>query len=129
MRNSCLVRCSQCARYLYADIQRFMNSHGRAPQALAQRLAFDQLGGDVMRVFRLPDLINGDDVRMIQRQDGASLLLEATHSLLIFGEKAGQPFERDFTTHPGVVSEVHFAHPAGAQMLDDLIVADALSDG
>ena len=49
-------------------------------QCLAERAAQYQLGGEVVDVARLAEVVDGDDVGMIERGGRARLLLEAPHA-------------------------------------------------
>src|SRR5207253_7058471 len=83
--------------------------------------AVNELGCDVMSALRLPDLVNGDDVRMIERRGGLGFLDKAAHAIFVLCELGGQEFECDFTVEPVVFGEVNFAHPARAQRSNDFV--------
>jgi hypothetical protein len=42
-----------------------------------------------VQAIYLPDLVDGEDVRMVQRRGGARLLLEATQAVAIMRKKGG----------------------------------------
>ena len=69
-------------RYLDADAECFVELHWTTPETVAQRFAFDVFGGDVVCVGCLTDLVDGENVRMIERQDRAGFLFEATQPTL-----------------------------------------------
>src|SRR5262249_37939877 len=97
----------------------------------AQRAAFDEFGRDEMRAARFrndfADLVNGNDVRMIERGGGARLLAEAMDALGIFGEMRRQQFERDLTAQPRVARQIHLAHSSARDLADQVIMPDRLS--
>ena len=68
-------------------------------QPLAQRLPLDELHRhkmcDAGLGLDLPDLVNGQNVRMAGGAGGAGLLLEAPDALRVRGELRRQQFERD----------------------------------
>jgi hypothetical protein len=71
------VRRFESHRYLNAHTQCFVQLHWTTPQTVAQRFALDEFSGDVVGVSGFADLVNGEDVRMIERQDRARFLFEA----------------------------------------------------
>jgi hypothetical protein len=54
---------------------------GAALHLLPQGLAFDKLADDEMALVYLADLVNGDDVRVVERRSCARFLFEAPHPL------------------------------------------------
>ena len=65
MNNAGLVRGHQRRSDLDGNLQRFIQCQGCACQKLAQRLAFDELGGDEAQRVCLAELVNGQNVRMV----------------------------------------------------------------
>src|SRR5262245_9094030 len=80
-----------------------------------QRLPVDELGGDEMTPFKLPDLINGEDVRVVESRSGARFLLKSQRSLAILSESLWQQFERDLAPEPRVLGQVNLSHSARAE--------------
>ena len=66
------------------------------------------------------DVVDGEDVGVIERGDGARLLLEAAQPVRIGREPRGQDLDRDVAPEPRVAGAVHLAHPARADRGDDL---------
>ena len=60
------MRGSYCARYLNSYVERVTQFELSSGQALAQRLAFNVLGGDKVAAVYLTDLEDGDDVGVIE---------------------------------------------------------------
>lgn len=50
---------------------------GTGPEPPPQRLTLEQLGNQVQGAFRRPDIVDGEDVRMVQRASRPGLSLEA----------------------------------------------------
>ena len=76
------------------------------------------------RAVGLADLVDGDDVRMVERGGGARLLLEAAHASRLLGELRRQHFERHLAAELGVLRQVDFAHPALPDQRKHVIMAD-----
>ena len=86
MHNPFLVRRRQAARDLHRVLNRLALSERPGAQPLPKRLALQQLGDHVGRLVRLPDVIYGEDVGMVQSAGGPCFLLKAMEALRIFGE-------------------------------------------
>ena len=72
----------------------------------------------------LPNLVNGDDVRMIQSRGTASLLLETTQPFAVFGEVSRQQFERHLATQNCILRQVDLTHAARAQRRQNSVAPD-----
>src|SRR5687767_2728831 len=83
-------------------------------QQTSQRAPLDVFRGEEELLVGLPELVDGEDVRVIEGRDRAGLLLEAPRPLAIEGEVGGQDFEGDAAAEPPVRGEVDGSHPADA---------------
>ncbi len=61
------VRCRQRAADLQRDVERFRHVDPARGKPFAQRLPVDVFRGDEMHVSLAADVVNGQDVRMVQR--------------------------------------------------------------
>ena len=68
--------------------------------------------------------MNGDDVRVVQRGDGAGF---ARESLPVVGVVSLEDFERDVTLETRVAGSVDLAHAADPEQGYDLVGAQALA--
>ena len=125
VHNSALVRGGEAARDLRCVVDGLTLRERRAPQLLAQRLAFEQLGDDEGRAVVLPNVVDGEDVRVVERAGGASLLLEACEALGVCRELRGQHFDRHVAPDLRVAREIDLAHPALAEQGADFVAAEA----
>ncbi|MGH9147972.1 MAG: hypothetical protein ACRD1Q_14770, partial [Vicinamibacterales bacterium] len=66
---------------------------------------------------------------MVQRRNGAGLLLEPAHAILVGHQPARQNLEGDLPPKPQILGEVDLAHPAGAERRHHAIVRKFLSGG
>ena len=66
---------------------------------------------------------------MRQLRDRAGFAIEALAELRIGGERRGQDLDRDDAIEAGIARLVDFAHAAGADLRDDLVVAQTVSSG
>jgi myo-inositol-1(or 4)-monophosphatase len=121
-----LVRGRERARGADADVQHVGDRHLLAADLLAQRLAVDVLGGDVVDAVGFADVVDGDDVGMVQRRGRAGLALEAADALLVLGEAHRQELERHLAPQTVVLGEINLAHAAGAEKALHPVVGDLL---
>src|SRR5690348_3369743 len=91
-----------------------------------QRLSFHQLHGDERLTFVLAHLINGTDVRMIQRCGSSRFALEPFEFLRVFREFFRQELQRHKSPERGVFGLVHHTHPAPAELVENSIMRNRL---
>jgi hypothetical protein len=92
---------------------------------LAQRLPFDELGGDEVIQVSLPDVVNRQDVRMVQCRNGAPLSLEAPQAIFVCREMRRQQLERDFAAQLRVLCKIDLSHAALAKQADEPVLPDS----
>jgi hypothetical protein len=123
MHDAAVVRGRQPGDELKRDIGRSSQRQRSAFEDRAQRLAIEQLGHQI-RAVAGADVEDGDDVRVGERGNGASLLLEAMEPRRIARHGLWQDFDGDVTREPRVAGLVHLAHPARAEQCDDFVRAE-----
>ncbi len=67
-------------------------------------------------------------MRVIERRRGARLLLEARQPLGIGGVLLRQNLDRHLAAQARVFAEIHLAHAARAEQLEDLVRAERFAD-
>jgi hypothetical protein len=65
---------------------------------------------------------------MIQRNDGARFLFKALEADWISREAQGQKLERSLAPRDKVFGEIHLTHAARANLFEQLVVAELLSN-
>ena len=70
------------------------------------------------------DFVDGDDVRMIQRGGGLRFLDEAAPLVVGAGAVRRQEFQRRGAIEQDIAGLVDHAHPAFAELFEDLVMAD-----
>jgi hypothetical protein len=121
------VRRGHAVGNLHRDVEQRPDGDDAAFDRRDQRLAVDQLGGDVRDAVVGADVVNGEDVRMIQRGGGVRLLLEACVPAGVGGDGRGQDLQRHVAAQPCIASAVHLSHPAGSERRDDFVRAETPS--
>ena len=97
---------------------------GALREQLPQVLALEQLHGHVGHALLLPEVVDGDDVRVVELGGGLGLALEAVAGALVLAELAGDDLDRDLAAEHRVEGAEDLAHGALAELLHDLELAD-----
>ena len=76
----------------------------------------------------LSNLVYYADIGMTESRGGLCFALETGQRLLVFGQVFGQEFHGNKAMQRSVLSLVHHTHPPTAQLLDDAVVRNGLTD-
>src|SRR5689334_10137659 len=93
-----------------------------------QRHPFQVLHHDERPPFILRDFVDSADVGMVKGGSSTRLSAKAFQSLRVLCHVLRQELQSDITTEFGVLGLVDNAHPAAAQLLDDAVVRNGLTD-
>jgi hypothetical protein len=121
-----LVGRGQTVRRLRADFQHLLLGEGRA--LIAQRLPVHMLHDDEELAVMLLDVVDGANVRMVERRRRACLLQKARPCIRLCRHLRREKFQRDFAIEFGIDGEIHLAHAARAEVLKDLVMCNGLTD-
>jgi hypothetical protein len=116
-----LVRRGQPARDLEGDLDGLAGRQRAVLQALAQRLALQQLHRRVHRALLAAEIVDREDVGVRERSDGLRLPLEAPERVRVLGEIPREDLDRDLPVEPRVPRAEDDAHPALAELGEDLV--------
>ena len=94
-----------------------------------EALAPDVLHHDEVVAVRRFDLVNGDDVRMIERRGGLRLLHEPAAAILVRQAVGGQHLDRHLAAQTRIARAVHLAHAARAEQREYLVRAELRAGG
>ena len=108
------MRIGKGARDLGRNLNCFLDCKLLPRHPLTQGLAFNKLCRDKVNAVGFADVIDGDDIRMIQRQHGARFLAKALHALLVVEKVLRQDLQRYFAAQGCVFCEIDFTHPTTA---------------
>ena len=98
-----------------------IGSRRRSVQPVRERLAFEILEHQVVELAVAADVVDGADVRIVQRGNRARFLLEALPRFRIRRERAGEHLDGDRAIEPRVARAVDLAHAARANRGDDFV--------
>jgi hypothetical protein len=76
----------------------------------------------------LADIVDGADAGVVQRRGRSCLAAESGEGFGIGGEVWRQELQGDGALQPGILGFVDDAHPAAAELLDDAVMRDRLTD-
>src|SRR5207248_9240389 len=110
---------------LQRHLEQLAQLQASAGDWLAQRVALDELRGDEMRAARLPDFVNGDDVRVVERRGG--LLLEAADPVGVPRELRGQHLEGDLAPEATIQGDEDLTHPALAERGENFVAVEPVA--
>ena len=105
---------------LRGDAEERLRRQRTVRENLPQRSALDELHRDELDAVRGTDVVDGDEVRVVQRRSRARLFLEALDPLGVRSDRRGQHLEGDVASEPCVTGAIDLAHPAGSESGDDL---------
>ena len=95
---------------------------------MRERHAVDELGGDEAQAASLAGVVDGEDVRVIERRDAPGLPLEARDPLLGGGGCwRSQDLERQLAAEAHVLGQEDLAHAAGAERGEDAVVGQHIA--
>ncbi len=122
------VRRIERIRDLNSDIDDLIERQRPAGNAMLQRHPIQELHGDEPLAIAFIDLMNGANVRVIQRRGSLRLALEASERLRILGHRIRKEFQRDEAMQLRVLGLIDNAHTTAAKFFDDAVVRYGLAD-
>src|SRR5882724_8093351 len=123
MNNPSLMRRGERFRNLHADLQdRLELERFFMREVLTQGFAVDQLGRDIVFAVYLTDLINSQNVRVIESRRGFGFLDKAAQLVGVLAEFFVQKLDSHSAVKFCVLSQIHLAHPARADLRDDAVM-------
>jgi hypothetical protein len=96
-----------------------------AVDQVAQVVALEQLHRHVELAVGVAQVVDGDDVGVVQAADGFGLALEALMQLVLVGQHRREHLEGHHTAQALVPGAVNHTHGALAQLVEDLVPAEA----
>ena len=128
MEDAGLVRGGQRIGDLHAVAQRLGHAEAPGGNHPVQRAPGDVLHHDEVDAGVRPDVVDGDDARVVQRAGRARFLDEALPAVRIGDLVGGQDLDGDDAIEMGVAGFVDDAHAAFAQLGFDRVAVESLAD-
>ena len=117
----------QCIGNLDAERKQRVQLHRTIADDMFQRRAVQVLHDDERLAVLLADVVNGADIRMIERRRSPRLAAESLQRLPVLGHFLRQEFQRDEAVKPSVFRLVNHTHAAAAKLFDDAVMRDNLA--
>ena len=115
------VRLVQRIRNVDGDSQRLIQRQRALLQPLGQRLPVEILHDQEVDPVLVADVMEGADVRVVQRRDGFGFSLESLLEIRISRNVLGQHLDGDGAVQAGVAGLVDLTHPARADLGGDAV--------
>lgn len=124
------VRVLQCLADLRGVVQRLDGAeYTMLRHALLERLAFDKLHDDILRLPAVADIVDRDDIRLREHGDSVRLRLKAIFQLSVRRHFIAQDLDGDIAVQLVAHGLVDDRHTAAADDLQDLVaVVEHLTD-
>ena len=119
MHDAVIVRALQRVADRRHDAQRLLRREAARLQELAQIHAVHELHQQEVEAARLPEIVHGDDVRMIQRRERLRLLFKPLGELRIVRALRREQLQRDETVQRFLPRLVDHAHAAAPEAFED----------
>src|SRR5713226_1869439 len=114
---------------LYAQIEHRFDLQRLASDPVPECLPLQQFHGDEGSSIGLVNLVDRADVRVIQGGCSLGFPLETAKSLCVVGEFVGKELEGDVATKLKVFRFIHHAHSTTADLAEDAVMGDRLTNG
>ena len=101
------------------DGQRLLRRELPRAQKLAQVHAVHKFHEQVIKSARLPEVVNGDDVRMVQRRERLRLAREAFGELRVAHALRREEFQRDEAVQGFLPRLIDHAHAAASEAFEN----------
>ena len=124
MHDSLGVRRIEPVRDLNADLQKLRYFDGFPGNAVLESASLKQLHGDKRTAFEFSNVVDGADVRVIQRRRSARFAPKSLDRLRVLRNIVGKEFQRHVPAKPRVLGLVNHAHPSAAQFFEHGIVGN-----
>src|SRR5579871_1023576 len=95
---------------------------------MLQSLSFQILHHYECAAVILANVVNRAYVGMVETGSGLGLAAEAAERLLVSGDVLGKELERDEAAEAGVLRLENHSHATAAELLDNPVMRDGLSD-
>ena len=118
----------ECVRDLDPQPEHRIACERTGGESVLQRRALEVLHGDERSSVLLADVVDGADMWMAERRSGSGFTLKAAQRFGIARQISGDELERHGTVKPRILGLVDHAHPAAAELADDAVVRERLTD-
>jgi hypothetical protein len=113
---------------LESNPQCFLQWNRGAVDALSERFTLGKLHDEQLATVDVLEPVDPGDARVVEGGQDPGLALESSQSVGVGGEGVGQDLDGHLAAELGVLRPPHLAHAALAELVDDSIVCQRLTD-
>ena len=128
MHDPFAMRHCERVRKRAGDLHDLLDGQSALGNAMVERLPFHQLHGEEVHAIGFFDGINRDDMRVVERREGASFTLEAREALRVARHVRRKNLQRDFAPELRVGGAIHLTHSPRANCGVDSVMCECTSD-
>ena len=122
MHDSSLVSGGETGDDLHRQFDRPFGWQSLPGNRGVQSVTLEEFGDDEWLAVVFADVVDGQDIRMVERSRGSRLVFEPAQAVGVAAHRIGQDLDRDVAVEPIVVGAVDQSHTALADFLDDMEV-------
>ena len=104
-----------------AIVRELRDGDRTSAESLLERFSVEILHHDDIVAFQGRDVVNGADVRVVQRRNGARLMLKTGPHLWVGVDATGRDLDGDRSTQTAIARAVHLAHATSTCELEDFV--------
>ena len=127
MDDAARVRGGEAAGRLQDDGNSLIDRQRALVDAAAQAFAVEAFGHEERQAAKLTDVVDGKNVRVVERAGGPGFVGEASQAIGIAREVRQQDFDRDVPAESLVFRAPHFTRAARAEAAKHRVRADAIA--
>ena len=110
------------------DIEQAVEFERAAVDHVLQCGAIEKFHGDERLAILFANIVDGANVRMVQRRGCLRFALEAPQGLRVAGDFVGKKFQSDETLQTSVLGLVNHAHATAAKIFHDAVMGEGLAN-
>ena len=114
--------------HLHADVEQRAEVDGATGEAQVEWLAVEQLHGEIALAVLLVEAVDGADVGVVQGRRRASLAPEPFDGFGARGASGREYLDGHLAAELEVLRPIDHTHPAGAELIEDAVVPEGLTD-
>src|SRR5437667_1745782 len=123
------MRGFECFTDALGDVEGLIKRNRPSLDALGERFTFHEFQHEKARAVRFLKIVDGGDIRMIERGEHFRFTLEAGDAVMIAGKFVGQDLDGHFTLQLGIACAINLSHASATKQGQDFYGAELCADG
>ena len=129
MNDAFLVRGGQAAGDRDGDLHGSAMGNRAALELRPEGLSLEQLGDRIRGALVAPEIVDGEDVRVVERRDRVRLPLETRERVGVLRQRFGEHLDRNVALQLRIPRLVDLAHAPGTERREDFVGAETGAGG